>query len=131
MSEPNYSPEQIEAAWQTADEFDGYDSSEYRVVNCDDSGAVIKRSEILGSRRNAWEIASDGRARGKGYKMRDAMRSQRRQRHAAEVRHRKDVATHQAQEAGIPGAVELFKRLNALEEQVVRQRTEIEAQKRR
>jgi len=138
MQNDDFSAEQIELAWQTAQEIDGYDPNDIRVVQCDNSGSIIKRTEFLGSRDNAWEIDQQGRARGKGYKLRDAIRAERQafettkqKDEEAAKKGRKQSAAQQAREAEMPNAVSLFERLILLEETVRRQQIEIDALKER
>ncbi len=125
MGKREYTAEEQEAAWQKADVFEGEDPARVRIDNVDGAGVFIHRDkfEYQGRSAGGWEIDSQGRARGKGYKLRAGMKADRLLR---EEHQRKEAAAlmdrckEQAREAGIPDAWELYLRIVKLEQEVAR-----------
>ena len=126
MTFETYTPEEIQTAWETADEIEGYDPSETRIVWWDDSGCIIHRAELNNESLYGWLIDDEGRARGRGYESRE-MLAEERNRELREVTGEKtDEAFQLAVEAGIPQAFSLFLRVKDLEEMVMKQAEEIQ-----
>ena len=149
MTEPTHTPEEIEAAWNTAEKIEGFDPDETRIVWCDDSGAVIRKSQFNNMEHDGWLIDEQGRARGYKYQAREAaappplpegfqdpqqvsMNADRSDPaetsayDAALAFEKKQFAKQQAEQAGLPQAAALFERLLALEERVAKQAADIE-----
>ena len=126
MTYIEYTPEQIDAAWETADVIEGYDPSETRIVWWDDSGSIIHRAELQSESLYGWLIDDEGRARGRGYESREMLAEERNQVLREVTGEKTDEAFKQAVEAGIPQAFTLFLRVKDLEDMVMKQAEEIQ-----